>query len=139
MLACFQTRPKTSSHASSSSCPNSSPSIRVRLFILLILFGLLVAYHGRLVEIASRLDFVWKETAIMELEEMAECRHYNSQLLRNILPDHVAIHFLSDHKKNQVRVGLNCECFFLACYNQNAEFFGNVNEVSNVFFQHFNV
>ena len=80
--------------------------MRVRLFILLTLFGILVSYHGRLVEIASRLDLVWKETAIRELEEMAECRHYNTQLLRNILPDHVATYFLSSQKKNEVR------CFY---------------------------
>ncbi|XP_047739850.1 uncharacterized protein LOC108672252 [Hyalella azteca] len=75
-------------------------SMRARLFILLLLFAVLVSYHGRLVEIASRLDFVWKETAISELEEMAECRHYNTQLLRNILPDHVATYFLSSHRKS---------------------------------------
>lgn len=78
--------------------------MRARLFILLLLFAVLVSYHGRLVEIASRLDFVWKETAVSELEEMAECRNYNTQLLRNILPDHVATYFLSNRSNNQVRL-----------------------------------
>ncbi|KAG7160379.1 Adenylate cyclase type 8-like, partial [Homarus americanus] len=61
----------------------------------------MVSYHGRLVEITSRLDFVWKQQALRELTDMSECRLYNTQLLKNILPDHVANYFLSEDRKGE--------------------------------------
>lgn len=72
------------------------------LAVLLVLFFFMVSYHGRLVEITSRLDFVWKQQALRELTDMSECRLYNTQLLKNILPDHVATYFLSDDRKGEV-------------------------------------
>lgn len=38
---------------------------------------------------------MWKLQANKELQEMKELRHYNNQLLCNILPDHVAKYFLN--------------------------------------------
>lgn len=66
---------------------------------LLGLFVLLVVHHARLVEIIARLDFLWSQQTNRELEEMLTTRHNNTQLLRNILPDHVADHFLSRARK----------------------------------------
>ncbi|XP_045472864.1 adenylyl cyclase 78C-like isoform X1 [Harmonia axyridis] len=66
-----------------------------QMLILLVVFFLMVAYHARLVEVSSRLDFLWKQQAEMELHDMLETRHNNTQLLKNILPTHVAHHFLS--------------------------------------------
>ncbi|GBN15725.1 Adenylate cyclase type 8 [Araneus ventricosus] len=54
----------------------------------------MVSYHCRLIEITSRLDFLWKLQAQKELQEMRELRQHNQQLLKNILPDHVASYFL---------------------------------------------
>jgi hypothetical protein len=51
------------------------------------------------IERTSRLDFLWKLQAQKELQDMRELRHYNQQLLKNILPDHVATHFLT-HERN---------------------------------------
>lgn len=59
----------------------------------------MVSYHARLVEITSRLDFLWKQQAEKELADMEETRHNNTQLLKNILPDHVAQHFLSAERQ----------------------------------------
>ena len=42
--------------------------------IVLVLFVFLVLYHGRQVEIDSSLDFLWKQQARKELEEMTEMR-----------------------------------------------------------------
>ncbi|XP_035711025.1 uncharacterized protein LOC110854056 isoform X2 [Folsomia candida] len=67
---------------------------RYKLTMMIILFVIVVLYHSRLVEVTSRLDFLWKKQAESELGDMKEVRTYNSQLLRNILPDHVAMHFL---------------------------------------------
>ncbi|KAL1140816.1 hypothetical protein AAG570_000744 [Ranatra chinensis] len=70
--------------------------LRVQMLLMLAIFLILVIYHARLVEITSRLDFLWKLEAQRELAEMRETRKYNRQLVRNILPDHVAMHFLND-------------------------------------------
>ncbi|XP_014244187.1 adenylate cyclase type 8-like isoform X2 [Cimex lectularius] len=67
-----------------------------QMLLMLSIFFTLVAYHARLVEITSRLDFLWKLEAQRELADMRETRKNNRQLLRNILPDHVAHHFLHD-------------------------------------------
>lgn len=83
--------------------PSSVISLPARMGVLLVLFFFMVTYHGRLVEITSRLDFVWKQQAVRELADMGECRQYNNQLLKNILPDHVAAYFLSEDRKGEVR------------------------------------
>ncbi|KAL3280965.1 hypothetical protein HHI36_004190 [Cryptolaemus montrouzieri] len=85
----FKTRVVCPKGSSSSWVPLSS-----QMLILLVVFFLMVAYHARLVEVTSRLDFLWKQQAERELEDMLETRHNNTQLLKNILPDHVADHFL---------------------------------------------
>uniref|UniRef100_A0A1B6EMX3 adenylate cyclase n=1 Tax=Cuerna arida TaxID=1464854 RepID=A0A1B6EMX3_9HEMI len=70
-----------------------------QMLLLLVVFLMLVAYHARLVEVTSRLDFLWKREAQRELSEMRETRRNNRQLLRNILPDHVANHFLTQDRQ----------------------------------------
>ncbi|XP_014274683.1 adenylyl cyclase 78C isoform X2 [Halyomorpha halys] len=73
-----------------------------QMLLMLSIFFTLVAYHARLVEITSRLDFLWKLDAQRELAEMRETRKNNRQLLRNILPDHVAQHFLNDRLADEL-------------------------------------
>nr|CAI5841533.1 unnamed protein product [Callosobruchus analis] len=82
---------------------NNRPSIPMysQMLILLNVFFLMVAYHARLVEVTSRLDFLWKQQAERELNDMEETRHNNTQLLKNILPDHVAQHFLSSERNSE--------------------------------------
>lgn len=74
--------------------------------LVLGLFVLLVLYHGRQVEIASSLDFLWKQQARRELEEMSEMRRHTDQLLHNILPAHVARYFLENERQAEVRTRL---------------------------------
>lgn len=69
---------------------------------VLVLFVFLVLYHGRQVEIASSLDFLWKQQAKKELEEMSEMRRHTNQLLQNILPLHVAKYFLEQDRQAEV-------------------------------------
>lgn len=76
--------------------------ISSQMMLLLLAFLILVAYHARLVEVTSRLDFLWKRDAERELTEMKDTRKNNRQLLRNILPDHVAYHFLSQDRHADV-------------------------------------
>lgn len=69
--------------------------LSAQMLIFLIVFLVVVTYHGRQVEVTSRLDFLWKQQAERELGDMMESKHNNMQLLKNILPDHVANHFLT--------------------------------------------
>lgn len=69
---------------------------------MLGLFVFLVLYHGRQVEIASSLDFLWKQQARRELEEMTEMRRHTNQLLHNILPTYVAKYFLENERQAEV-------------------------------------
>lgn len=72
------------------------------MLVLIVLFFYVVSYHSRLVEVTSRLDFLWKQQAVKELGDISEMRQYNTQLLKNILPDHVANYFLQEDRKNDV-------------------------------------
>lgn len=76
------------------------------LFILLI--GLV--YVCRSTERISRLDFLWKLQASKELSDMRALRHHNTQLLENILPDHVAAHFLKDERNSEELYAKSYDC-----------------------------
>ncbi|GJQ67397.1 hypothetical protein Trydic_g8273 [Trypoxylus dichotomus] len=79
---------------------NDPIPLPAQMLILLVILLLMVGYHARLIEVTSRLDFLWKQQAHKELQEMQEIRHFNAQLLKNILPDHVARHFLSTDRSS---------------------------------------
>lgn len=81
----------------------SAISLPAQMLTFLTVFLVMVTYHGRLVEVTSRLDFLWKQQAERELSDMIESRHNNMQLLKNILPDHVAHHFLTADRAPEVR------------------------------------
>lgn len=53
-------------------------------------------------EATARLDFLWRLQAQQEVEEMGELREHNESLLHNILPLHVARHFLDRSKHDEV-------------------------------------
>ncbi|XP_045457091.1 adenylyl cyclase 78C-like [Melitaea cinxia] len=67
----------------------------VQMLILMTMFSIIVIYHARLVEVTSRLDFLWKLQAETDLKEMRDTQRTNRHLLKHILPDHVVNHFLS--------------------------------------------
>lgn len=57
-------------------------------------------------EYTARLDFLWRVQAKEEINEMKELREHNENMLRNILPSHVARHFLEKDRDNEVSPGL---------------------------------
>ncbi|XP_070704871.1 adenylate cyclase type 8 [Pempheris klunzingeri] len=67
--------------------------------LLMAMFIVAVFYNGRQWEATARLDFLWRLQAQQEVEDMKELREHNECLLHNILPVHVARHFL-DRSKN---------------------------------------
>lgn len=59
-------------------------------------------------EATARLDFLWRLQAQQEVEDMRELREHNECLLHNILPAHVACHFLERNKNDDV-MALECQ------------------------------
>jgi len=70
-------------------------------YIILVVMFIGLVYVCRSTERVSRLDFLWKLQASKELKDMRNLRHCNTQLLENILPDHVAAHFLKDGRNSE--------------------------------------
>nr|XP_019953209.1 PREDICTED: adenylate cyclase type 8-like [Paralichthys olivaceus] len=69
--------------------------------ILMMMFIVAVFYNGRQWEATARLDFLWRLQAQQEVEDMRELREHNECLLHNILPMHVARHFLDRSKHDE--------------------------------------
>ncbi|XP_061842940.1 adenylate cyclase type 8 [Nerophis lumbriciformis] len=69
--------------------------------LLLVMFIVAVFYNGRQWEATARLDFLWRLQAQQEVEDMRELREHNECLLHNILPVHVARHFLERSKNDE--------------------------------------
>ncbi|KAF7230622.1 adenylate cyclase type 8 isoform X3 [Nothobranchius furzeri] len=69
--------------------------------LLMAMFIVAVFYNGRQWEAAARLDFLWRLQAQQEVEDMRELREHNECLLHNILPVHVAQHFLERSKNDE--------------------------------------
>ncbi|XP_031625938.1 adenylyl cyclase 78C isoform X2 [Contarinia nasturtii] len=84
--------------------------LTIRMNIMLIVFLTMVTYHARLVEVTSRLDFIWKEQAEKELSNMKSNRVLNDLLIKNILPDHVASYYLSDGRSDELYAKMHSLC-----------------------------
>uniref|UniRef100_A0A8C9VYB7 adenylate cyclase n=1 Tax=Scleropages formosus TaxID=113540 RepID=A0A8C9VYB7_SCLFO len=69
--------------------------------LLMAMFVAAVFYNSRQLEATTRLDFLWRLQARQEVEDMKELREHNECLLHNILPAHVAQHFLERDKNNE--------------------------------------
>ena len=88
--------------------------LATKYFVIFIIIAFIVALmiHGHQTESTYRLDFLWKLQATDEKEEMEHLQAYNKKLLSNILPVHVAEHFLSCDKNNDVCHPVNF-CYIL--------------------------
>ncbi|XP_054880138.1 adenylate cyclase type 8-like isoform X2 [Poeciliopsis prolifica] len=69
--------------------------------VLMMMFVVAVLYNSRQLEAMARLDFLWRLQAGKEVEDMKEQREHNECLLLNILPSHVAQHFLERDTNNE--------------------------------------
>lgn len=56
--------------------------LSAQMIILIMIFLAMVTYHARLVEVTSRLDFIWKEQAEKELLNMKSNRTLNNLLIK---------------------------------------------------------
>lgn len=73
-----------------------------------LMFVLAVLLHGRQVEWTARLDFLWQVQANEEKREMDALQHSNKRILFNLLPAHVAMHFLDNQFRNNMVIVIVC-------------------------------
>ncbi|KAG0726896.1 Adenylate cyclase type 6 [Chionoecetes opilio] len=88
-------------------------------------FTLVFVIHARQTEATSRLDFLWKLQAHSEKEETEHLQAYNRKLISNILPEHVAIHFLSVDRAADELYHEECEsvCILFASIPNFSDFY----------------
>ncbi|VDK54419.1 unnamed protein product [Cylicostephanus goldi] len=79
-------------------CSDVSPIDDLRIFFTVTaIFGVvLIMMQTRRSELISRYDFIWKLQALHEQVEMKKKHAQNRSILENILPSHVAKHFLEE-------------------------------------------
>ncbi|CAM1307563.1 ADCY1 (predicted) [Pycnogonum litorale] len=70
--------------------------------IVIVHFFIAILVHGRRVEWMARLDFLWNAQAYEEKKEMHDLQHNNRRILFNLLPAHVATHFLDNQLRNHL-------------------------------------
>ncbi|XP_013791470.1 uncharacterized protein LOC106475327, partial [Limulus polyphemus] len=70
--------------------------------VAIVHFFFAVLIQGRQVEWTARLDFLWNSQANEEKYEMHELQSSNSHILFNLLPTHVATHFLDNQFRNNM-------------------------------------
>ncbi|XP_021713087.1 Ca(2+)/calmodulin-responsive adenylate cyclase isoform X4 [Aedes aegypti] len=79
----------------------------------IIIFMIAILAHGRQVEWTARLDFLWQLQASQEKKEMSVLQQSNRRILYNLLPSHVASHFLDNHfsRNNMGTLGGNQDLY----------------------------
>jgi adenylate cyclase 5 len=89
------------------------------IFVIFFLTGQII--HSQQTEITRRLDFIWKLQATEEKEDMENLQAYNRSLIANILPVHVADHFLRRDKNMDEIYHEECVCVCI-CFATIANF-----------------
>lgn len=80
--------------------------------LIIFHFVLAILLHGRQVEWTARLDFLWNSQANDEKTEMLELQNSNRRILFNLLPSHVATHFLDNQfRNNMVNIEEENNCY----------------------------
>lgn len=93
------------------------PDVAVNSLTLSIVL-LILHVLDRQVEYSSRVDFLWKSKLKVEQEEVETMGGINKILLENILPAHVADHFLTGNPKTDE--------LYHECYNSIAVMFASI-------------
>lgn len=81
--------------------------------VQVLMFVLAVLLHGRQVEWTARLDFLWQVQANEEKREMDALQSSNKRILFNLLPAHVATHFLDNQFRNNMVCDYKLTIIFL--------------------------
>merc|ERR1719342_120273 len=96
------------SHAPVFTCWDQRSTALVPLHIIAaivsIVFVVAVSLHGRQVEWMARLDFLWQLQARDEKLDMEALQSSNRRILFNLLPAHVATHFLDNQFRSNMEL-----------------------------------
>uniref|UniRef100_A0A8D0XGR4 adenylate cyclase n=1 Tax=Sus scrofa TaxID=9823 RepID=A0A8D0XGR4_PIG len=93
--------------------------------VSLFIFFVTLLVLGRQNEYYCRLDFLWKNKFKKEREEIETMENLNRVLLENVLPAHVAEHFLARSLKNEelYHQSYECVCVMFASIPDFKEFY----------------
>uniref|UniRef100_A0A8C4KJH1 adenylate cyclase n=1 Tax=Dromaius novaehollandiae TaxID=8790 RepID=A0A8C4KJH1_DRONO len=93
--------------------------------VSLFIFFVTLLVLGRQNEYYCRLDFLWKNKFKKEREEIETMENLNRVLLENVLPAHVAEHFLARNLKNEdlYHQSYDCVCVMFASIPDFKEFY----------------
>ncbi|XP_041040379.1 adenylate cyclase type 2-like [Carcharodon carcharias] len=93
--------------------------------ISLFIFFITLLVLARQNEYYCRLDFLWKNKFKRECEEIETMENLNRVLLENVLPAHVAEHFLAENWKNEdlYHQSYECVCVMFASIPDFKEFY----------------
>uniref|UniRef100_A0A8C2UTQ9 Adenylate cyclase type 2 n=1 Tax=Chinchilla lanigera TaxID=34839 RepID=A0A8C2UTQ9_CHILA len=93
--------------------------------VSLSIFFITLLVLGRQNEYYCRLDFLWKNKFKKEREEIETMENLNRVLLENVLPAHVAEHFLARSLKNEelYHQSYDCVCVMFASIPDFKEFY----------------
>ncbi|XP_065200273.1 adenylate cyclase type 1 [Planococcus citri] len=98
--------------------------LHVTSMVQLVVFLLAVLLHARQVEWTARLDFLWQMQAKEEKKDMDSLQRSNKHILFNLLPSHVAMHFLDNQFKNNMNT-LSQELYYQS-YNKVGVLFASI-------------
>uniref|UniRef100_A0A4X2LE03 Adenylate cyclase type 1 n=1 Tax=Vombatus ursinus TaxID=29139 RepID=A0A4X2LE03_VOMUR len=71
--------------------------------LAILLFSCALALHARQVDLKLRLDYLWAVQAEEERDDMERVKLDNKRILFNLLPAHVAQHFLMSNPRNMAK------------------------------------
>lgn len=80
------------------------------LSLVLLTSGIVFFWLNRLSELVSRRLFLWKKEVQEQKDRVGDMRVKNEALVYNILPPHVAIHFLGKRKKDEELYSKSYNC-----------------------------
>ncbi|XP_065340008.1 Ca(2+)/calmodulin-responsive adenylate cyclase isoform X7 [Cloeon dipterum] len=102
--------------------------------VYVIMFSVAVLIHGRQVEWTARLDFLWQMQANEEKRDMDALQHSNKRILFNLLPAHVATHFLDNQfRNNMVSENTLSQDLYHQSYSRVGVVFASINNFSEFY------
>ncbi|KAK7499404.1 hypothetical protein BaRGS_00009379, partial [Batillaria attramentaria] len=96
--------------------------------VVLIIFTVGLYVQGRQQEWTNRLDFLWKIQATEEKSEMVELQNSNRRILCNLLPTHVAAHFIDHQHSSHMEL-------YSQQYSKAAVFFASIPNFSDFYME----
>uniref|UniRef100_A0A8C3VMH9 Adenylate cyclase type 7 n=1 Tax=Catagonus wagneri TaxID=51154 RepID=A0A8C3VMH9_9CETA len=105
----------TKSNGTLSSSPSCSWDLKTMINFYLVLFYATLIMLSRQIDYYCRLDCLWKKKFKKEHEEFETMENVNRLLLENVLPAHVAAHFIGDKlNEDWYHQSYDCVCVMFA-------------------------